>query len=208
MLTKEKLFKMFPNAAKSKLDLDTLLNALNHAFSDPAGLSTLERRAAFLAQLAHESGEFCLNKENLNYSATGLLKTFKKYFPTQELADQYAKKPEKIANRVYANRMGNGDEASGDGFKFRGRGFLQLTGKSNYLAAGKSIGVDLVANPDYVASSQGAIDSALWFWKTNSLNSYADRDDIKGMTKVINGGMNGLDERIAFYDRAKSILPT
>ena len=208
MITKEKLIQMFPDAAKSKLDIDALIVAVNHAFADPVGLTTIERRAAFLAQLAHESGQFTLNKENLNYSAAGLQKTFKKYFPTPELAAQYAKNPVKIANKVYANRIGNGDEASGDGFKFRGRGFLQITGRENYTKCGVALGVDLTVNPDYLLTSAGAIDSALWFWKLHSLNSYADRDDIRGQTLVINGGYNGLDERVAFYNKAKTILST
>jgi len=208
MITKEKLIQMFPDAAKSKLDIDALIVAANHAFADPVGLTTIERRAAFLAQLAHESGQFTLNKENLNYSAAGLQKTFKKYFPTPELANEYAKNPVKIANKVYANRIGNGDEASGDGFKFRGRGFLQITGRENYTKCGVALGVDLTVNPDYLLTSAGAIDSALWFWKLHSLNSYTDRDDIRGQTLVINGGYNGLDERVAFYNKAKTILST
>ena len=211
MFTKDTLFKIFPDAAKSKLDMDALADKLNHVFHDsghPANMYTLERRASFLAQLAHESGQFTLNKENLNYSAAGLQKTFKKYFPTLELANEYAKNPVKIASRVYASRMGNGDEASGDGFKFRGRGFLQITGKDNYTKCGVFLNVDLIANPDYLLTSAGAIDSALWFWKLHSLNSYADHDDIKGQTLVINGGYNGLDERVAFYNKAKTILST
>jgi putative chitinase len=211
MFTKDTLFKIFPNAPKSKLDLDAVADKINHVFHDaghPAGMYTLERRASFLAQLGHESAEFTAIKENLNYSSAALQKVFKKYFPTKELADAFARKPEKIANRVYADRMGNGNEASGDGYKFCGRGFLQLTGKSNYVKCGLSLGIDLVANPDYLATPDGAVDSALWFWKVNSLNTYADHDDIKGQTKIINGGYNGLDERIALYEKAKIVLTT
>lgn len=202
---------MFPAASKSKLDMDAVVTKLNHVFHDagnPAGMYTLERRAAFLAQLAHESAQFTAFVENLNYSTTALQKVFKKYFPTKELADAYARKPAKIANRVYANRMGNGDEASGDGYAFRGRGFLQLTGKNNYTKCGLDLGVDLLKDPDYLMTPDGAVDSALWYWKANNLNNYADHEDIKGQTKVINGGYNGLDERIAFYNKAKSVLST
>jgi putative chitinase len=199
---------MFPDAAKSKLDLTQVAAAFNHKFADPSGLSTIERRAAFLGQLAHESAFFTAVSENLNYSSTGLLKTFKKYFPTKELADKYARKPVEIGNRVYADRMGNGNEASGDGYKFRGRGFIQLTGKNNYKSAGLDLKVDLLANPDYAITPQGAVDTALWFWNKNSLNGYADREDIRGMTKAINGGFNGLDERIANIETAKRILST
>lgn len=191
--------------------MDAVADKLNHVFHDaghPAGMYSLERRASFLAQLAHESAEFTAVVENLNYSSAALQKVFGKYFPTKELADAYARKPTKIASRVYANRMGNGDEASGEGYLFRGRGFLQLTGKSNYTRCGTYIGVDLVKNPDYLMTPVGAIDSALWFWGVNSLNRYADVDDIKGQTKVINGGYNGLDERIAFYEKAKKVLST
>lgn len=197
---------MFPGAAKSKLDLDQVAAIISGLFADPAGLSTIERRAAFLAQLAHESASFTAITENLNYSAVGLQKTFKKYFPTPELAAQYAKKPAAIANKVYANRMGNGDEASGDGYNYRGRGFIQLTGKKNYTYCGIDLKRDLLTNPDHVATIGGAIDSALWFWKKNNLNSYSDREDIREQTKVINGGYNGLDERLANYAKAKEVL--
>ena len=205
------LFIMFPNAKKSKLDLNAVVAKLNSVFYDvnnSAAMSSLERRAAFLAQLAHESASFTAISENLNYSAVGLMKTFKKYFPTQELADQYAKKPMAIANRVYAKRMGNGDEASGDGWKYRGRGFLQLTGKKNYTAAGLDLGVDMINDPDYATTPEGAVNTALWYWKKNNLNIYSDVENIREMTRIINGGYNGLDERIANYNKAKEILLT
>jgi putative chitinase len=208
MFTRSKLLQIFPNASKSKLDLDLLVDVLEDTFSDPrSGLSTLNRRASFLAQLAHESGEFRVVSENLNYSAEGLMKTFKKYFPTTVLANQYARKPSQIANRVYGNRMENGPEASGDGWRYRGRGFIQLTGKRNYRLCGQALGINLLEDPDYISRSAiGAIESALWYWRVNNLNSYADRNDIRGQTLIINGGTNGLEERIRYYEKAKQIL--
>lgn len=207
MLTKAKLFSIFPNAAKSKLDIDLMVMVLNDSFNNPSGLYTLNRRASFLAQCAHESAQFTIISENLNYTAAGLQKTFGKYFPTLELANAYARKPEKIANRVYANRMENGPEESGDGWTYRGRGFLQLTGKRNYRLCGNDLQLNLLEDPDYVSRSPvGAIESALWFWTVNNLNSYADRDNIQGQTFKLNGGYNGLAERIKYYEKAKRIL--
>lgn len=167
---------------------------------------TNERVAAFLAQLAHESGGFNFIKENLNYGAKGLMTTFKKYFPTEELAKQYERKPEMIANRVYANRMGNGPETSGDGWKFRGRGLIQLTGKDNYtrFASGLEISIDECV--DYLETPAGACSSAGWFWDNNSLNAYCDRGDFLGLTKRINGGTNGLADRQHHYDVALQTL--
>jgi putative chitinase len=206
MFNKPMLFAMFPNSAKSKLDLDLLVAVLDDAFTNGV-LKTLNRRASFLAQCAHESGQFTVISENLNYSAAGLQKVFKKYFPTPELANQYARKPQMIANRVYANRMENGSEASGDGWKFRGRGFIQLTGKRNYRLCGTDLKLNLLEDPDYVSRSPvGAVESALWFWQRNNLNMYADRDDLKGQTYVINGGFNGLAERLKYYENAKRVL--
>ena len=206
-LTKEQLFQIFPNAVKSKLDIGLMVAVLNDVFQNPSGLSTLNRRASFLAQCAHESGEFTVVSENLNYSAAGLQKVFGKYFPTPQLAAQYARKPQMIANRVYANRMENGPETSGDGWKFRGRGFIQLTGKRNYRLAGLDLGLKLLDDPDYVSRSPiGAIETALWFWKVNDLNRYADRNDLRGQTIKINGGLNGYEERLDYYEHAKKVL--
>jgi len=161
---------------------------------------TPERAAHFFAQTAHETGEFKLFSENLNYSAKGLLATFGKYFPGN-LSTLYAKQPEKIANRVYGSRMGNGDEKSGDGFKFRGRGALQLTGKSNYEAFAKFLNIpDLINTPDLVASTY-AFESAIFFFDRNKLWSICDKGvtdaSILSLTKRINGGTNGLDHRAA-----------
>jgi putative chitinase len=169
-------------------------------------ITTKQRISAFMAQCAHESAEFTALKENLNYGAPGLMSVFKKYFPTEALAKEYERKPEKIANRVYANRMGNGDEASGDGFKFCGRGLIQITGKDNYTRFGKSIDMDITQVSTYMNTIYGAVESACWFWKTNNLNKLADASDIKQITKIINGGYNGLEDRQAHYDKALKIF--
>jgi putative chitinase len=160
------------------------------------GIDTPVELAHFLAQCGHESGGFRVVNENLNYSAKGLQGIFKKYFPTAVLAEQYQRKPEKIANRVYASRMGNGDEASGEGFKFRGRGYIQLTGKQNYTAFGKAIGVDIAANPDLVASKYPLL-SAAWFFSKNCLGRCKDASDasVLAVTKCVNGGTIGLADR-------------
>lgn len=169
-------------------------------------INTPKRVAAFLAQTAHESGGFNAVKENLNYSAKGLMTTFKKYFPTEALANEYARKPEKIANRVYANRMGNGDEASGDGARFCGRGLIQLTGKHNYTRFAKDLDITLEECVKYLETPAGAATSAGWFWDTNNLNAICDRGDIKGLTKRINGGFIGLADRIHHYELALKAL--
>jgi len=165
-------------------------------------INTPLRLSHFLAQAGHESGNFKLVKENLNYSAAGLMGTFKKYFPTQVLADSYARKPEKIANKVYGGRMGNGDEASGDGAKFCGRGYIQLTGKNNYQEFFKSMELDVNSDPTIVASEY-ALASAAWFWSKNGLNKLADGGAteavVTSITKRVNGGTIGLDDRIKHF---------
>lgn len=173
------------------------------------GVNTPLRLAHFLAQCGHESGGFRLTQENLNYSAKGLMGIFKKYFPTQALADAYARKPEKIANRVYGGRMGNGLEASGEGFKFRGRGYIQLTGKSNYAAFDAAVPDDILANPDLV-STKHALASAAWFWKKNGLNLIADTGStaevVTKITKRVNGGTIGLPDRIKHFKEYHALL--
>jgi len=169
-------------------------------------LDTNERTAAFLSQLAHESGGFNIVIENLNYSAEGLLRVFPKYFPNLELAKQYARKPEQIANRVYANRMKNGNEATGDGWKFRGRGLIQITGKDNYTKFAQSLEMDLNTTVEYLETPSGASVSAGWFWDTNKLNAYCDKNDFIGLTKRINGGTNGLADRQHHYEVALKYL--
>lgn len=168
---------------------------------------TEKRVAAFIAQCAHESGGFRLMEENLNYKAATLTKLWPKRYPVG-VAEKYAGKPEAIANKSYSGRMGNGDEKSGDGWKFRGRGILQLTGKSNYQACSKYLFEDntLLDNPDILLDPYYATHSACWFWNTNKLNQYADNGDFVTMTKKINGGTIGLDDRIKHYNHALKVL--
>lgn len=162
-------------------------------------INTPLRLAHFLAQCAHESGNWNFRTENLNYSAQALQSVFRKYFPTEALAAQYARKPEKIANRVYASRMLNGDEASGDGWRFRGRGYIQLTGKQNYTAFDAVVEENILQNPDLVATKYPLL-SAAWFWDTNKLNALADKGatdaDVTAITKRVNGGTHGLEDRL------------
>ncbi len=169
-------------------------------------INTPQRVAAFLAQCAHESGGFIFLKENLNYKAASLRKVFPKYFPDDAIAAQYANKPEKIANRVYANRMGNGDEASGDGFRYCGRGLIQLTGKDNYTFFAASLDIPVEEASEYLETFEGAVQSACFFWEQNNLNQWADKGDILTLTKRINGGTIGLDDRIKHYNHALHIF--
>ncbi len=172
-------------------------------------INTPLRLAHFLAQCGHESGGFRVTQENLNYSAKGLAGIFKKYFPTEAAAAPYARQPQKIANKVYANRMANGSEASGDGYKFRGRGYIQLTGRDNYTQFGKAIGEDIASNPD-VVSSKYALLSAAWFWSKNGLNKLADGGatdaTVTSITKRVNGGTIGLADRIKHFKEYYHLL--
>lgn len=168
--------------------------------------ATKERLAAFLAQVAHESGGFVFTKENLNYSAQGLMTTFKKYFPTSDIAGKYARKPQMIANKVYANRMGNGPESSGDGSKFCGRGLIQLTGKTNYSMFAKDLDITLEECVTFLSEIDGVVSSAGWFWDKNNLNKFCDKNDFVGLTKAINGGVNGLSHRTECYNAALKAL--
>lgn len=170
------------------------------------GIDTPQRMAAFLAQCAHESGGFLFIKENLNYRWQSLRKTFPKYFPTDELAKQYERKAEMIANRVYANRMGNGPEDSGDGYRFCGRGLIQLTGRDNYSWFAASLEISPEEASEYMETFEGAAQSACWFWETNNLNQWADRGDIVTLTKRINGGTIGLEDRQKHYQHALHIF--
>jgi putative chitinase len=169
-------------------------------------INTPERIAAFLAQCIHESGGFEFLRENLNYKATSLIKVWPRHFPNLEIASQYERNPQKIANRAYANRMGNGDESSGDGWRYCGRGLIQLTGKHNYQAFAESIETAVEEIPEYLETFEGAVQSACWFWETNNLNSLADRRDIVGLTKRINGGTIGLEDRKKHYEHALHVL--
>lgn len=182
----------------------TLLNSYD--------INTPWRLAHFFAQISHESGLKSIG-ENLNYSKESLLKTFGKYFKSDIImpytkvqldaynkdlrpkASDYARKPEKIANRVYANRMGNGNEASGQGFLYRGRGFIQITGKDDYKMLSKDTGIDFLNNPDLLLTEVNSLISALWYWKKHNINALADKNDIKGVTRTINGGYNGIADR-------------
>jgi putative chitinase len=167
------------------------------------------RLSHFLSQCGHESGNFRLVQENLNYGAKGLRSVFGKYFPTDSLALAYERKPEKIANRVYGSRMGNGPEASGEGWKYRGRGYIQLTGKDNYKAFDAVVPENILASPELVASKYPLL-SAAWFWNSRSLNSLADlgstEAEVKAITKKINGGTNGLADRINHFRSIYKIL--
>jgi len=165
-----------------------------------------QRMAAFLAQCSHESGGFVFIKENLNYRWQSLRKIFPKYFPTDQLAQQYEKQPEKIANRVYANRMGNGAEESGDGWRFCGRGLIQVTGRDNYSWFAASLEISPEEASEYMETFEGAAQSACWFWETNNLNQWADRGDILTLTKRINGGTIGLEDRQKHYQHALHIF--
>ena len=169
-------------------------------------INTVNRAAGFLAQCGHESAGFTILKENLNYSAEGLSKIFKKYFPTLASAQPYNRQPEKIANKVYGGRMGNGPEASGDGFRYCGRGLIQLTGKQNYQNFADSIETPVEDIPEFLATFEGAVQSACWFWEANNLNQWADKGDILTLTKRINGGTIGLDDRIKHYEHALHVL--
>jgi putative chitinase len=180
-------------------------DALN-AILPEYGINTPQRVAAFVAQCAHESGGFRMLKENLNYKAVSLRKTFPKYFPDDAIAARYEKKQEMIANRVYANRMGNGDEASGDGWRYCGRGLIQLTGKENYSWFAASLEMNVEDVPEYLGTFEGAVQSACWFWESNNLNQWADKGDILTLTKRINGGTIGLEDRIKHYNHALHVL--
>ena len=172
-------------------------------------INTAPRMAMFLAQCAHESGGFRAIKENLNYRAASLRKLFPKYFPDDATANHYAGLPNKqeaIANRIYANRMGNGPEESGDGYRYCGRGLIQLTGKNNYTLFAGSLDIPVEECADYLATFEGAVQSACWFWETNNLNRWADAGDVLTCTKKINGGTIGLEDRIKHYNHALHVL--
>ena len=172
-------------------------------------INTPRRMAAFIAQCAHESGGFTTLKENLNYKPMSLRKLFPKYFDTDELAQQYCSKPNKqaaIANRIYANRMGNGDESSGDGYRFSGRGLIQLTGRATWQEFADSIETSLADLDEYMQTFEGACQSACFFWESRKLNQYADASDIVTLTRKINGGTIGLEDRKKHYEHALHIL--
>jgi putative chitinase len=178
--------------------------ALNTTFQR-FSISSPLRQAAFIGQCAHECGNFKLLEENLNYRAETLIKLWPRRFNATNVND-YARNPKKIANMVYANRMGNRDESSGDGYRFRGRGCIQLTGHANYFHAGQACGEDFVMQPELVATPMYAAMTAGWFWDTHKLNQYADSQDLVGMTKKINGGTIGIDDRKIRIEKALQVL--
>ena len=182
---------------------DKWLDGLNHCF-DKYEINTPERQACFLAQVMHESGGFKFLEENLNYSAQALMRTWGSRFPDLDTAEKFEYKPEKIANKVYAGRMGNIEE--GDGYKYRGRGLIQLTGRENYANFGHNVDVDVLSNPDLLATPEYATLSAGWYWNKRNLNSLADNMDVEGITKKINGGVNGLADRKARTEKVLAIL--
>jgi putative chitinase len=203
MLTESQFKKLFPNCKEPAGWVD----AMNEVFPKYE-INTAGRIAAFVAQCGHESGGWRTFSENLNYSAKALDAIFGKYFvKAGRNAEEYARQPEKIANVVYANRMDNGDSESGDGWRYRGRGPIQLTGKANYAAFASDMDVDVLDNPDLVSEDKEvALMSAIWFWNKNKLNQYADSGDIKTMTRRINGGYIGLEDRIHHYKDAMEML--
>ena len=203
-LTKDQLKKLLPKNPY----IDYWYNALSQLLPDYE-INTPQRIAAFIAQCAHESGNFMVLQENLNYRPPTLRKIFPKYFPTDAIANDYCSRPNKqeaIANKVYANRMGNGDEASGDGYRYRGRGLIQLTGKDNYTFFAGSLGITEEEAAEYMATFEGACQSACFFCEQNKLNQWADKGDIVTLTKRINGGTIGLDDRIKHYEHALHVL--
>ena len=200
ILTKDQLKQMVKNP-----HIDHWYEVLEQLLDDYE-INTPLRVAHFIAQCAHESGNFVFIKENLNYKAASLQKIFAKYFPTAELAQQYANKPEMIANRVYASRMGNGSEASGDGYRYCGRGLIQLTGKDNYTFFAGSLGISVEEASEYLATFEGAAQSACWYWEQNNLNRFADANDVKGLTRAINGGQIGIIDREEHTRHALHVL--
>lgn len=197
ILTQEQKQAIAPNL---KLELEVI-----NDFLEKYEINTPQRLACFFSQCAHESGGFSVKVENLNYSEKSLLAVFGKYFKTRKPAE-YARNPKKIANLVYANRMGNGDESSGDGFKYRGRGFIQLTGRANYEAFAKHINDSLENVIIYLETTKGALESALFFWERAQLNEIADSGDFIKLTKRINGGVNGLEHREKLYNEFLAVL--
>jgi putative chitinase len=201
-ITVEQLRKIMPKLKLEKAE--EYLPFLNSAMEE-FYINTELRVSAFLSQLAHESSELSRLVENLNYSAKGLLLTFSKYFNINQV-DSYAHEPEKIANKVYADRMGNGNQASGEGWKYRGHGPIQLTGKANHILCGIDLKIDLVNHPELAAEKENMFRVAAWFWDKNKLNALADSGEYKKITRSINGGYNGLDERYTYYRKAKEVL--
>lgn len=202
MITQEQLQQCFPKTTAQTWYEPFVQAAARWEINTPC------RIAAFLAQTGHESADWKILEENLNYSGERLRVVFPKYFSSDAQAQEYHRQPQKIANRVYGGRMGNGAEDSGEGFKFRGRGLIQLTGKSNYTRCSQTVFSDesLLDDPDFLVTPDGALASACWFWTANNCNPVADQQDHVRLTKIINGGTHGLDDRIARYNRYLAII--
>lgn len=203
MITLQILRKAAPDTSSSLLS--SLITPLSNVCTK-YNINTENRIAGFLANLSHESGGFTIMTENLNYSADRLLVVFKRHFANIQIARQYERQPQKIANHVYANRMGNGSESSGDGWKFRGRGYIQLTGKDNYQNFADDLKLQIDKAISYLETVEGAVESAGWFWDKNNLNRFCDRNDVLGLTKAINGGTNGHDHRKKLYDSIREAI--
>jgi putative chitinase len=202
-MTKELLLKMYPQSTDN-------VRTRYVTFFDPYfakyGINTPQRQAMFFAQIGHESAQMTRVEESLNYSAEGLLSVFGKYF-TKETAAEFARKPEQIANRVYANRMGNGDEASGDGWNYRGRGLIQITGKNNYADFDKESTTGCVKNPQMIKDiPELTVYSACWWWRAHGCNELADTGSVEAVTKRINGGLNGINDRKQLYASISKIF--
>jgi len=202
-ITQQQLLQILPNAGDQA---GVFVSALNTAM-DAYQIVTTQRVAAFLAQAGHESGQLRSEVENLNYGAQALVATWPSRF-TPALAAQVARQPEQIANIVYASRMGNGDAASGDGWSYRGRGLIQITGRSNYLQCSLGLFDDerLLQQPELLERPQWAAESAAWFWEQQGLNELADADQFNSITRKINGGLNGLEDRLQIWARARAVL--
>ena len=197
-MTQEQYKKIAPNL---KIPYDKIKELF-----DKYEINTKQRIAGFFAQCGHESGDFKHKVENLNYSAEALNKVFKKYFPTKDSTAGYARNPEKIANKCYGGRMGNGPESSGDGWKFRGRGYIQLTGKDNYTKFAASLGKSVDETVAYLETDEGSLESALFYWKSANCNKHCDSENLTSLCKSINGGTHGLEDRNSRYKKYIGIL--
>ncbi len=201
-MTLDQLQQILPRAgAMARIYVDHL-----NAAADEFDINTVERLAPFIANVGHESGQLRAIEENLNYSAQGLMATWPKRFPDLEFATRYARQPEKIANYVYANRNGNGDEASGDGWKYRGAGLIQTTFKNNHAACAAYFDIPLADMQAWLRSPEGACRSAGYFWQTNGINALADAGNQEAICRRINGGTNGLADRLALFEKAREVL--
>jgi len=203
VFTVQKLKIIFPTTPTSTFEL--YVDSINQ-LCEKYNINNLNRRAMFIAQIGHESAYFKYVREGLKMSAARIKAVWPNRFATEEDAAPYANNPEALANKVYSNRMGNGTEESGDGWTYRGRGLIQVTGKENYSAFARSIGMSLDEVVSYLETPAGAVESAFWYWKTRNLNECADADDIRTCTKKINGGYTGLEDRTRLYTKAKQVL--